>query len=63
MVTERQVSQENKIKKIGTNNSFYPNWNQFQIFKIARFEFKVTVHNGLWEKSTQLWPFNVKFLT
>ena len=33
---------------------FYSNWNQFQVFKIAKFEFKV--HCGLWTKCTQLWP-------
>ena len=25
---------------------FYSNWNQFQVFKIAKFEIKVTVHYG-----------------
>ena len=29
---------------------------QFQVFKIAKFEFKVTVHNGIWVKNIQLWP-------
>ena len=28
-----------------------PNWTQFLVFKIAKFEFKVTVHYGLWEKA------------
>ena len=27
---------------------FYSNWKQFQVFKIAEFEFKVTVHYGLY---------------
>ena len=29
--------------------------------KIAQFEFKVTVHYGLWAKCTQLWPLNTSF--
>ena len=29
--------------------------NNFRIFKIAKFEFKVTLHYGLSEKCTQLW--------
>ena len=35
-------------KNIGSN---YSNWKQFQIFKIAKVEFKVTVRYGLWEKA------------
>ena len=35
---------------------FYSNWKQFQVFKIAKFEFNVTVHCSLWTKCTQLWP-------
>ena len=31
--------------------TFYSNWKQFQIFKIAKLEFKVTVHYGLWGKT------------
>ena len=31
---------------------------QFLVFKIAKFEFKVTVHYGLWAKCTQLRPLN-----
>ena len=27
---------------------FYSNWKQFQVFKIAKIEFNVTVHYGLW---------------
>ena len=38
---------------------FYCNWKQFQVFKIAKFEFKVSVHYGLWAKSTQLWALNI----
>ena len=30
---------------------FYSNWKQFQVFKIAKFELKVTVHCGLLEKA------------
>ena len=37
---------------------FYSNWKQFQVFKMAKFEFKVTVHYGLWTKCTELWPLN-----
>ena len=33
----------------------YSNWKQFQVFKIAKFEFKITVHYGPWAKSIQLW--------
>ena len=36
----------------------YSNWKQFQVFKIAKFEFKVTVHYSLWAKCTKLWPLN-----
>ena len=43
-------------KTIGSNNFFYSNWKQFQVFKIGKFEFKVTVHYSLWAKCTQLWP-------
>ena len=67
-VTQRSVSQENAFKKnknpsafllkaIGSNNSF----NMFtlmkkkiRIFKIAKFELKVTVHYGLWAEFTHL---------
>ena len=38
---------------IGSNNSF--TWKHFQVFKIAKFEFKVTVHYGLCTKCSQLW--------
>ena len=34
------------------------NWKQFQVFNIAKFESKVTVHYSLWAKCTQLWPLN-----
>ena len=35
----------------------YSNWKQFQVFKIAKSKFKVTVHYySLWAKCTQLWP-------
>ena len=35
---------------------FYSNWKQFQVYKIAKLEFKVTVHYSLWAKCIQLWP-------
>ena len=38
-------------KTIGSNKSFTLIENN----KIAKFEFKVTVHYGLWAKCTQLW--------
>ena len=41
-------------------------WNQFQIFQIAKFEFRVRVHYGLWEKKKkkkQLWPLNLYWET
>ena len=67
-VTQRSLSEENAFiksnnpspfffRKIGSNNS-YSNWKQFQVFKIATFEFNVTVYYGLWAKCTQLWPLN-----
>ena len=59
-ITQRSVSQEKCYKEsknlspffrktIGSNNSFtLMENNKFQVFKIAKFEFKVTVHYGLW---------------
>ena len=44
------------VKTIGSNNSFTLIENNFRCFKIAKFEFKVTVHYSLWTKCTQLWP-------
>ena len=41
-------------KTIGSNNSFTLIENNFRFFKKAKFEFKVTVHYGLWLKCTQL---------
>ena len=41
---------------------FYSNWKQFQVVKIAKFEFKVTVHYDLWAKCTQLWPLKCRAL-
>ena len=42
---ERQVAWAFfSYKVIGSNNSFYSNWKQCQVFKIKKFEFKVTVH-------------------
>ena len=43
-------------KTIGSNIFFYSNWKQFQVLKISKFEFKVTIHYRLWAKCTQLWP-------
>ena len=60
--TQRLVSHENACKKeqksvaffprktLGSKNFFYSNWKQFQVFKIAKFEFNVTVHYGWWGK-------------
>ena len=50
---QRSVSQENTYKKSKNRSSFFK---QFQGFKQAKFEFKVTVHYSLWVKCTQLWP-------
>ena len=38
-------------KTIGSNNSLIFNWKQFQVFKIAKFEFKETVHCDLQGKT------------
>ena len=55
-VTKRSVSQEYAYKKSKTRRLFfaklglkffYSNWKQFQVFKIVKFEFKVTRHYGL----------------
>ena len=40
----------------------YSNWKQFQVFKIAKFEFKVTVHYSPWARCTQLWPLKTYLL-
>ena len=55
--TQRLVSQENAFKKnqdpvpfrktIGSNDPFTLIKKQFEVFKIAKFEFKVTVHYSL----------------
>ena len=49
-------------KTIRSNISFTLIIELFWGFKIARFEFKVTVglHYGLWAKCTQLWPLNLE---
>ena len=63
--TQRSVSQENAFKKsknmlpffrktTGSNNSFTLIENNLRFFKIAKFEFKVTVHYSLWARCTQL---------
>ena len=64
-VTQRLVSQENACKKslnllpyfdkTGSNNSFTSTWNQFQV-KLAKIEFNVIVHYGLWAKCIQFSP-------
>ena len=47
-------------KTIGSNIFFfYSNWKQFQVFKLEKFEFKITVRYGLFVKCTQLRPVNV----
>ena len=72
-VTQRSVSKENAFKKsknlspflrktIGSNKSFTLIENNFRFFKIAKFEFKVTVHYSLWAKCTQLWPQNMSLI-
>ena len=64
-VTQRSDFQDKAFKKsknllpffrktIGSNNSFSLIENIIRFFKIAKFEFKVTVHYGLWTKDTQL---------
>ena len=62
--TYRSVSQENAFKNSKKSKKhydyrlkwfFYSNWKQFREFEIPKFEFKVTVHYGLWTKCTQLW--------
>ena len=44
------------------NQFFHSNYKQVQIFKIAKFEFKVTLNYGLWEKQNKtnahLWSLN-----
>ena len=40
---------------IGHNNDFTL-IEKKKSYKIAEFEFKVTIHYGLWAKCTQLWP-------
>ena len=54
-------------KTIGSNNSFTrikkTKQNKTkQVFKIAKFEFKVTAHCSLWAKCTQMWPLKCTFL-
>ena len=74
---QRPASQENALKRAKTCRFFfffsflqhyklkwffYCNWKQFQVFKRAKFEFKVIVHYGLLAKCTQLWPLNANKL-
>ena len=48
------------LKTMSLNDSFtLIENNLFPVFKIAKFEFKVTVHYGVQAKSTQLCPLNV----
>ena len=42
-------------KTIDSNNSFTLIENNYRFFTIAKFEFKVTVHYGLWAICIQLW--------
>ena len=44
------------IKAMCSNNLLVPVETNFIYFKIAKFEFKLTVHCGPWEESTQLRP-------
>ena len=44
-------------KTIGSSNSLTL-IEKNQVFKNAKFEFKVTEHYGLWVKNAQLWPLN-----
>ena len=70
-VTERSVSQENSLKRAKTRRLFSQNYRlkyyltliekQFQVFKIGKFEIKITVHYRTWAKCTQLWPFYCYF--
>ena len=73
-VTQRSVSQENAFKKSKSPSPFfsqnyrlkrffYSNWKQFLVFKIAKFEFMVTVHYSLWAKCTQLWPLKLSIIS
>ena len=66
-ITQRSVSRENAYKKsynplpflcktIDSNNSFTLIESKFQVFKLAKLEFKVPVHYGLWAKYIHLWP-------
>ena len=69
-VTQRSVSQENDSKKSkhplpflhetkGSNNSFILVENNFRFLrKIAKFEYKVTVHYGLWQNASSCDPLN-----
>ena len=66
-VTQILVSQKKFLKRAKTHRLvsqhynrfklfFYYSWKQYQVFKIAKLKFKVTVQYGLWAKCTQLWP-------
>ena len=44
------------LKRAKIKYCFYLNWKQFQIFKIAVFEFKETIHCVLWEKAPSCIP-------
>ena len=51
-------------KSKGSNYSFTLIENKFRFFKIASFEFNVTIHYGLWAKCIQLWSLkNQTFVT
>ena len=56
MLLKRTKSRRFFPKTIGSNNSFtLIEKKKNQVFKIAKFEFKVTEHYGLRAKGTQLW--------
>ena len=57
---KRKKKKEQKLVDLSSQNKrlnlfFHSNWKQFRVFKIAKFEFTVTVHYGPWAKYTLLW--------
>ena len=66
-ITQTSIVEENSLINKKSPPSFakfkvqyflYSYW-KFQVFKIAKFEFQVTVHCGRWIKCYQLWALNV----
>ena len=50
---QKSVRKPCTLRKSGPH---IPTWKKVQYLpRVAKFEFKVTVHYGLWAKSTQLW--------